>query len=196
MKSLSYEKTLFLYFNGKHSPFFDGAMSMASNSWLWIPIYLIFILILIRTLKVLSLSYIVTNIILVLSCIALLVVISKLLLPSVFELFISRIRPCYDAEISPMIHLVGEKCTKRYGFYTFRSCTAFAISTFFVFLFDETFRWVKFLLMFWAFCVAYSRIYLGAHYPVDVFVSCISGIFLGYLIYRLYYYIKESVLVI
>ncbi|MCW3083117.1 MAG: putative rane-associated phospholipid phosphatase [Bacteroidetes bacterium] len=196
MKELSFEKSLFLYFNGKHSPFFDWLMSMASNQFISIPFYLIFIFILVRTLKYLNTSYIVTNTILVLSCISLMIVVSRLVLPTVFEHLVSRIKPCYDSEVSSLMHLVGGKSGHHYGFYTFRACAAFAISTFLFLIFDESFKWVKILLLSWAVFVAYSRIYLGAHYPADVIVSVLSGALLGYLIYRMYFYIKDSVLVI
>ncbi len=196
MKELSFEKSLFLYFNGKHSPFFDWLMSMVSNQLISIPVYLIFIFILIRTLKYLNTSYIITNAILVISCISLMVVVSRLVLPTIFEHMVSRLKPCYDSEVSSLMHLVGDKSEHHYGFYAFRACTAFAISTFLIFIFDESFKWVKFLLLVWAFFVAYSRIYLGAHYPADILVSVLSGTLLGYLIYRIYFYIKESVLVI
>ena len=196
MKPLSFEKNLFLYFNGKHSPFFDGVMSLISDPWFFIPFYLVFLFLLVRTLKFLNTSYIITNITWICTCIALLVVISKLVLPSVFEPLVSRIKPYYDSDIASLTHFVGERSEKHYGFFTFRACSAFAISTFLIFLFDESFRWVKLGLAAWAVFVAYSRIYLGAHYPADVIVSTITGIFLGYAIYRVYFYIKESVLVI
>jgi undecaprenyl-diphosphatase len=62
--------------------------------------------------------------------------------------------------------------------------------------FNETFKWVKVLLILWAIFVSYSRIYLGAHYPVNVMVSACSGVLIGYLGFRIYYYIKDSILVI
>lgn len=196
MKPLSFEKNLFLYFNGKHSPFFDMLMTVISNPWFFILFYIIFIYLLVRTLKFLNTSYIITNTIWVCTCIAMLVLISTMVLPAVFGHLVSRIKPYYDSEIASLTHFVGVKSDDHYGFFAYRACSAFAISTFLVMIFDETHRWVKILLVSWALFVAYSRIYLGAHYPADVIVSMLSGILLGYLVYRLYFYIKDSVLVI
>lgn len=43
-----------------------------------------------------------------------------------------------------------------------------------------------------AFLVAFSRIYVGVHYPSDVFCGAILGIVIGMFIYYLFYYIKIS----
>lgn len=42
----------------------------------------------------------------------------------------------------------------------------------------------KFPLFIFAFLVAYSRIYVGAHYPLDVIVSGVLGTVVGFLVWR------------
>lgn len=196
MKSLSADQVLFLYFNKNHSPFFDWIMSMASNAVVWIPVYLIGILILLRVLKFVNPVSFISNFSLVLISILTIVLVCYEWLPPVFAHFISRLKPCYDSDLSAVIHTVGDVCEDKYGFYAFRACTVFALSTFLCFAFNETFKWLKVVLIFWALFVSYSRIYLGAHYPVNVVVSALSGVFIGYVAYRIYYYIKDSILVI
>jgi len=196
MKELSLDQLLFLFFNGSHSPFFDWLMSLASNAFTWVPVYLAGIFILLRILKFMNPSSFVSNSSLVLISVLIIVLICYQWLPPVFQYFVNRQRPCYDADLSSAIHTVGDVCTDRYGFFAFRACTVFALSTFLCFAFHETFKWMKLLLILWAIFVSYSRIYLGAHYPVNVMVSAFAGILTGYLAYRMYSYIKESVLVI
>jgi undecaprenyl-diphosphatase len=196
MKALSLDQLLFLFFNGKHSPFFDWIMVMASNALTWIPVYFVGIFILLRVLKFVSPAYFISNASLVIVSLLAIILICYQWLPLVFPHFVNRLRPYYDADISSAVHIVGNVCEKKYGFYTFRACTVFALSTFLCFAFHETFRWMKLLLILWALFVSYSRIYLGAHYPVNVVVSALSGVLIGYLAYRAYNYIKDSVLVI
>lgn len=196
MKSLSADQVLFLYFNKNHSPFFDWLMSMASNAIVWIPVYLIGFLVLLKVLKFVNPSSFISNLFLVTISILAIILICSEWLPVVFAHFVNRLKPCYDTDLSFAIHTVGNVCEDKYGFYAFRACTVFALSTFMCFAFDETFKWIKILLIFWAVFVSYSRIYLGAHYPVNIVVSALSGVLIGYIAYRIYYYIKDSVLVI
>jgi undecaprenyl-diphosphatase len=196
MKGLSLDQLLFLFFNEKHSPFFDWLMSLASNALTWIPVYLFGLFILLRILKFMNPSSFISNSSLVLFSLLVIVLICYQWLPLVFPYFVNRIKPCYDVDLSSVIHTVGDVCGDKYGFYAFRPCTVFALSTFLCFAFHETVKWMKLLLILWAIFVSYSRIYLGAHYPVNVVVSALSGIFIGYMAYRAYNYIKDSVLVI
>ncbi len=43
--------------------------------------------------------------------------------------------------------------------------------------------WIGFITYFFAFLSAYSRVYVGVHYPADIFVGAILGIMLGYVVY-------------
>ena len=171
-------------------------MSVASNTYTWIPIYLIVVFMLVRVLKFLNPSYIITNTSLLVISMGLLILVCVKALPPFFELFISRLKPCYDTGLSGSIHTVGDVCGHKYGFYTFKTGTVFAISTFLWMAFEDRPKWLRFVLIFWALLVSYSRVYMGAHYPVNVLVSALAGIFMGYLAYRIYYYIKDSVFVV
>lgn len=196
MKGLSLDQLLFLFFNQRHSPFFDSVMVYASNAVTWIPVYLIGFFLILRWLKQGSPSYFVINTFLLALSLSGIIFICYECLPVLFPHFISRIKPCYDEDISAAIHIVGDACSDKYGFYAFRACTVCALSTFLCLALKDPFKWIKFLLISWAVVVSYSRIYLGAHYPANVFISGIAGIVIGYTTYKLYHYIKDSVFVV
>jgi undecaprenyl-diphosphatase len=196
MESLTFDQQLFLSFNKNHSPVLDWLMSLASNALTWIPVYILGFFVLVRVLRFLNPSHYLSNLILVILFLGIDVFICYRALPELFPHFITRVKPCFDVTISSMIHTVGDQCGDKFGFYAFRACTVFALSTFLAFALDSTHKWIKISLILWAIFVSYSRIYLGAHFPVNVFVSALCGILIGYLSYKAYLYIKNSLLVI
>ena len=53
----------------------------------------------------------------------------------------------------------------------------------------KKYKYLIYVLMVWAMVMGYSRIYVGVHYPLDVFCGFIFGAFSGYLFYRLNIYL-------
>ena len=49
-----------------------------------------------------------------------------------------------------------------------------------------------FILLFWSALVAYSRIYVGVHYPLDIVCGLSFGGFAGFLFYKLYHVIRDK----
>ena len=41
-------------------------------------------------------------------------------------------------------------------------------------------RW-RYLFLIWAAVISYAQVYVGVHYPVDVFCGSLLGIFSGYI---------------
>jgi undecaprenyl-diphosphatase len=63
--------------------------------------------------------------------------------------------------------------------------TTFAFMSVFVLSYGRNIYW-KIPLFLFAFFVAYSRIYVGAHYPVDVVAGAIIGILSGFIVWEVY----------
>lgn len=192
----SADKNLFLFLNGKHHPVLDHFMSFSSNFFSCLAIYIILIYISYKFLKKTYNPYLELKIALLFVFLILETILCWGILPSVFPSIINRVAPCHDPEVSSFIHLIGDNCIDKYGFFAQRACLTFAISTFLFYAFADMQKWLKYLLILWALIVAYSRIYLGAQFPLNVLVSSALGLGIGYITYRLYYYINNSVLVI
>ena len=41
------------------------------------------------------------------------------------------------------------------------------------------------LLLIWPVLFAYSRVYIGVHFPLDIFIGMLLGILIGYLFYKI-----------
>jgi len=48
--------------------------------------------------------------------------------------------------------------------------------------------WLRLSFFLWAALTAYSRVYLGVHYPSDIFVGMLVGLFWGFIVYQLMQY--------
>ena len=97
---------------------------------------------------------------------------------------VKRYRPSHNLEIKSEIHSVRDYKGGEYGFYSSHSANTFGLVTFMFFFINWIQRRYKFLLFFYPALVAYSRMYLGVHYPSDVFIGMLAGLFFGTLIYK------------
>jgi undecaprenyl-diphosphatase len=53
------------------------------------------------------------------------------------------------------------------------------------------YRYLPFMMLFWAFLVSYSRVYVGVHYPLDIFTGMIVGALAGLGFYQLEKYLQQ-----
>ena len=79
-----------------------------------------------------------------------------------------------------------------YGFISSHAANAFGFATLMALIMrDKLFGWTIF---FWAALAAYTRVYLGVHFISDIVPGAISGVFFGYLVYRLYSFSRSKLL--
>jgi undecaprenyl-diphosphatase len=80
-----------------------------------------------------------------------------------------------------------------YGFFSGHSTNTFGVAMLLFLIFSKESIVFRAAFFAWAGITAYSRIYLGVHYPSDIFVGFIVGLFWGYVVYRLIqYFFKQQ----
>ncbi len=165
-KILTLDQELFLSLNAYHTESLDKMMSLISGNLLWIPFYLWLIYLFYQKYGF--------KIVWVLLTIGLLLAFtdrtSVLLFKEVFE----RLRPCHNPDIKEFVHIVNHHCGGQYGFVSSHATSTFALA-FFSFRILDSSKWLNGLLLLFVLLVAYSRIYLGVHYPLDIFGGWILG---------------------
>ena len=94
---------------------------------------------------------------------------------NLFKYGFERLRPCHNQEIADIMRIVKKGCGGLYGYFSGHASNSFALSTYFSLLFANRYPKLKFALFFMASLVAYSRIYIGVHYPLDVISGALFG---------------------
>jgi undecaprenyl-diphosphatase len=171
------DRELFLFLNGMHNGIFDFLMYWVSDRFIWIPLYAWFLYMIIK--KYRKRSW------LIILLIALLATVSDQL--TVFlKNYFERPRPCHDEQIASLVHTVKNVCGGPYGFVSGHASNSFALAAFLIPFLRTQIRFFVPAILFWAALIAYSRIYLGVHYPGDILAGALLGAFLGYLFSRIY----------
>jgi len=166
------DKHLFLFFNAMHSPVSDNIWLWVTNISTWIPLYIFFFIIIIKVFKKDSV-YVIAGLLLV-------VLISDQFTSSFMKPFFGRLRPCHDAEIGHLVHVVNN-CGGKFGFASGHAANSFGIAMYIWLFFKSYWKWT-WLLFIWAIAVAVSRIMVGVHYPGDILIGGLTGAFFGWLI--------------
>ncbi len=178
MNSLvEYDKTLFLFLNNLGSEPWDGFWLLITHKLTAIPLYVVLLFL---CFKKFGLKSTLITVVLVSIMIA-----ATDQLANVFKYGIERLRPCHDETIMNSMRLVKSHCGGKFGFFSAHAANALALATFFSLLFSGYSKVLVLLLTFWAVLVAYSRIYIGVHYPLDVITGISIGMLAGWLFYTI-----------
>lgn len=170
------DQEFFLWLNGMHSYFWDEVMRTITNKFTWIPMYLLLFYGIISEFKIKAIGYI--------ACILAAVILSDQIASSLFKPYFMRPRPCHDPVIGHLVNVVSG-CGGQYGFVSSHAATGFAIAMIVNLLPAKNVNAVKWLFL-WASIYSYSRIYVGVHYPLDIFFGGLVGVISAILVFLVF----------
>ena len=171
---VEFDKYLFTKLNSLGSENWDGFWLLITDQKHWIPLFLIIFFLIFK-------AYGWKKGLLLIALSALFVTFSDQLV-NLIKGHYQRLRPCSDSSLNDTIRAVLQRGS--FSFVSGHSTTSFAMTTFFIFLLREHFKYSKFLII-WPILFASSRVYIGVHFPLDIFTGMYLGIFEGFLFWRL-----------
>lgn len=151
--------------------FFDSIMPLLRMPAIWVPLYVFLFMLVITNFKTKGLWWIV----LFISTVAF----TDMTGNYVFKHGIERLRPCNDPDFYLYVRLLVKQCGAGYSFVSNHAANHFGMATFFIVTCRHIFKkwvWIAFV---WAAAIAYAQVYVGIHYPLDVFCGALLGLAFG-----------------
>lgn len=179
MEALStFDSDLFLFLNGLHADWMDKVMTLVTDMWAWLPLYLLLIYWAVRHYG--------KRCWWVFLAVGLVVLCSDQLASHVCKPLFHRLRPCYNVDFQDLIHLPKGLAGGKYGFVSSHAANAFAVATFLTPALKKYRPWPAIVLFLWAFISSYSRIYIGYHYPGDILCGAGLGVLVGLVLWKMF----------
>jgi len=177
---LELDRDVFVWLNSLGSDTFDPFWELITRATSWIPVFaLIFYL----TFKRLGWRHAVLVI-----CMIIILVTLTDQSTNFFKYYFQRLRPGNNSEIAGIIRAVQHR--NSFSFISGHASSSMASA---FFLYKVLHPYIKYMGLFfiWPLIFAYSRIYLGLHYPGDILTGYCFGLFTGWLVLKLYIYLRD-----
>lgn len=174
---IGWDRALLLYLNPDEASLLDPVMRFISGTWEWLPFYAFLLFVVWRRVGWrLGLLFLLG--------VALCVLAADQLSVHLFKNTFQRLRPCADPSLAGLVRIPeGYWCSGGFSFVSSHASNVFSVF-YFIYRFVRL-RWMTVLTLVWASIVGFSRIYLAAHFPLDVLCGALLGVCLGALIYLL-----------
>ena len=181
LKSLmDLDRDVFVYLNSLGSEFFDPFWEFITKQVNWIPLFAIIAYI---TFKRLGWRHA----LLVVGMVAVLIAFTDQT-TNLFKNGFQRLRPGNNPEIAGIIRAIQHR--RSFSFISGHASNSMAAAFFLYKVLRPYLKYMGFFFL-WPLIFAYSRIYLGLHYPGDILVGYAWGIFTGWLVLKLYVYLRD-----
>ncbi len=172
IKQIDYN--LFAKMNGQwHTPFFDFFIPFLREPFVWMPLYFFLVCFTIFNFKGrgwLWVLFFILN-----------VMLSDYVSSTLIKDNFFRLRPCRDPFLADKVRFLVSYCPGSSSFTSSHAANHFAAAMFIFTTFKKAIspKWA--FLFLWAFAISYAQVYVGVHFPFDIFCGAIVGLILGYI---------------
>ncbi len=180
-KLLEWDRQLFVFLNSLGSETYDGFWLLITKQINWLPIFLLIAYLVFKRLGT-------RHALMVLMLMAVLITFTDQT-TNLVKFHFERLRPGSNPEIAHFIRAVQKRSS--YSFFSGHASNSMAAA---MFLFLIMRRYLKYMgiIFLWPLIFAYSRIYLGLHYPSDILCGYIWGAVTGLSIYQVYKWLRDK----
>lgn len=170
------DKELLIFLNNLGSEQWDAFWLFITNQLNWIPLFLFIIFLVFKTFGWKRGGVVILTLII-------LVAFSDQFV-NLIKNTTERLRPNNNPEINHLLRSFTYS-PGGYSFISGHATTSTFFSVFVILLFKKTYRYIYFILIF-PLVFAYSRVYLGVHFPIDITLGALTGFTLANLYFLLY----------
>ena len=178
---INLDKELFLFLNGLGSEQFDGFWKIITKQLYWSPFFIAIFYLIQKKVGWKNFGVLILFL-------AVLITFTDQI-TNLFKYTFERLRPCNNPEFDGIMREVITR--KSFSFFSGHAANSMA-STMFVFLIIRKYYKFTYLLFLFPLIFAYSRIYLGLHYPGDILTGYIFGATFGILFYKLHQHFDKK----
>ena len=170
---LAKDRALFSTINGKWTcTLFDAIMPWVRDSKNWIPLYIIILAVVFYKWGKQAWKWVVL--------VGLNVAMTDQISSSFFKPFFHRLRPCADPTLMYQSRLLLDHCSGGFSFTSSHAANHFGLAMFVVITLQPLLKNYRWLFLIWAATISYAQVYVGVHFPLDIFVGSIIGILVGF----------------
>ena len=180
---LEYDTQLFIFLNSLGNETWDTLWLIITNKLTFIPLYL-------GLLILVYLKFGWKKLLFIIVIIAALITFTDQF-TNVVKRSVLRFRPCACDEIKDVIRYIAERCSRNRSFFSGHASNSMAAAIFGGLLLKPYYKKLIYILILWSIIVAYSRIYVGVHFPVDVIIGMAFGALSGMGFYKLNVYLQK-----
>lgn len=169
---LHYDEQLFLFLNNLGTPLWDEFWRIVTQKWSSVPLYAFLLFLVFK-------KFGIKATLIVVLCAGVMITATDQLANLFKYILFKRPRPCRELELELLMRFVADGCG-RYGYFSAHAASSMAAAVFLGLLLKPYFKALPFVLLLWASVIAYSRIYLGVHYPLDIITGMFFGACIGF----------------
>lgn len=180
-KIIDLDKQLLIFFNNLGAPAYDGFWLFITKQINWLPLFLLVFYLIFKKINWKQLLLLILSLAVMITFVDQMTNLSKYS----FE----RLRPCNDLSVNQLIRVVQERSS--FSFFSGHASNSMANAVF-IFMVLRPFYKYSFLIFIFPLVFAFSRIYLGLHFPFDILVGYLFGGISGLVFFKIFSKIKTK----